>query len=78
MASHQAELTPACQDRMKVLNEKFERLAKACESEAEKHCRGIPRGDGRILSCLKGHESDLDKRCARQLKRARNDKSIAQ
>lgn len=78
MKSRQADLSPACRDRMKTLNDKFERLAKACKSDAEKYCKDVPRGDGRILSCLKGHESDLDKACARALKRARNDRSITQ
>ncbi len=78
MMSHQAELTPACRDRMKALNDKFERLAKKCESDTEKYCKDVPPGDGRILPCLKGHESDLDKVCARELKRARNDRSMTQ
>lgn len=78
MMSHQAELIPACRDRMKTLSEKFERLVRACKPDVEKYCRDVPRGDGRILSCLKGHESDLDKACARALKRARNDRSITQ
>jgi hypothetical protein len=78
MMSHQAELAPACRDRMKAINEKFDRLAKACTSDAEKYCKGVPAGDGRILSCLKGHESDLDKACVRALKRARNDRSMVQ
>lgn len=78
MTSHQAELAPACRDRMKAINEKFERLAKACKADSEKHCQGVPAGDGRILSCLKDHESDLDKACVRALKRARNDRSMVQ
>lgn len=78
MMSHQAQLAPACRDRMKTINEKFDRVAKACESDTEKHCKGVPSGDGRILSCLKSHESDLDKTCVRALKRARNDRSMNQ
>lgn len=78
MMSHQADLSPACRDRMKTLNDKFERLAKACKPDAEKYCKDVPRGDGRILSCLKSHEADLDKACERALKRARNDRSITQ
>ena len=77
MMSHQAELSPACGDAMKALNEKFDRFAKACKSDAEKYCKGIPAGDGRVLSCLKGRESDLDKACAAEFKRARNDRSMA-
>jgi hypothetical protein len=73
MMSHQAELTPACQDGMRALKEKFERLANACKSDWEKYCKAIPAGDGRILSCLKGRESDLDRACAAEFKRAGSD-----
>jgi len=76
MMSHKAELSPACGDAMKAVNEKFDRFAKACKSDTEKFCKSIPAGDGRILSCLKGRESDLDKACAAEFKRARNDRSM--
>ncbi len=78
MMSHQAELSPACRDGMKALNEKFDRLAKACKSDMEKYCKDVPPGDGRILSCLKGRDSDLDRACAAEFKRARKDRSMAQ
>ena len=77
MMSHQAELAPACRDGMKAVADKFDRLAKACKSDAEKYCKGIPPGDGRVLSCLKGRESDLDRACAAEFKRTRNDASMA-
>ncbi|HEY6241607.1 MAG TPA: cysteine rich repeat-containing protein [Burkholderiales bacterium] len=77
MMSHQAELAPACRDGMKALADKFDRLAKACKSDAEKYCKGIPPGDGRILSCLKGRQSDLDKACAAEFKRAGKDGTMA-
>jgi hypothetical protein len=77
MMGHQAELAPACRDGMKALADKFDRLAKACKSDAEKYCKGVPPGDGRVLSCLKGRESDLDKACAAEFKRAGNDGSMA-
>ena len=76
MMSHQAELAPACRDGMKALADKFDRLAKACKTDWEKYCKSVPPGDGRILSCLKGRESDLDKACAAEFKRAGNDKSM--
>jgi hypothetical protein len=71
MMSHEAELTPACRDVIKAANEKIERMAKACKADLEKYCKGIPPGDGRILSCLKGRESDLSKTCAAELKPAK-------
>jgi hypothetical protein len=61
---------------MQVIREKFDRLTGICGPDSEKHCKGVPPGDGRILACLKSHESDLERACARALKRSRNDTSM--
>jgi hypothetical protein len=70
MASHQAELSPACQARIKQAAERFQEFEKACKADAEKYCKGIRPGGGRILACLKGRESDLAPACAAEFKRA--------
>ena len=72
----QANLAPACRDRMTAIHNKLDRLAKACNSDVEKYCKDVPP-EGSILSCLKGQGSNLDKTCARELRRARNDRSLA-
>ena len=77
LMNREADLAPVCRDRMKSINDKFDRLAKACNSDVEKHCKEVPSGEGRMLSCLKAQGSNLDKGCARELKRARNDRSLA-
>lgn len=77
MTSHQAELSPACRDAMKQAADRLQSFAKACKADAEKYCKGVPPGDGRILSCLKGRQSDLDPACAAEFKRAGNDRSMA-
>ncbi|HYA46552.1 MAG TPA: cysteine rich repeat-containing protein [Burkholderiales bacterium] len=74
--SHQAELSPACQARIKQATERLQNLAKACKADAEKYCKGVRRGGGRILSCLKGHEADLDPACAAEFKRAGRDPAV--
>ena len=71
MAGHKAELSPACQSAIKAGVERVDRFVKACKPDAEKYCKSIPVGDGRILSCLKGRESDLNPACAAEFKRAR-------
>jgi Cysteine rich repeat len=77
MKEHQAELSPACQARIKEAAERLESLAKACKADAEKYCKGVRRGGGRILSCLKGRESDLAPACAAEFKRAGSDPAVA-
>jgi hypothetical protein len=40
----------------------------ACEADADKYCRDIEPGEGRIISCLKKHEKSLDEKCTSTLK----------
>jgi hypothetical protein len=40
----------------------------ACKQDAEKLCKDVPPGEGRVLSCLKTHQSEVSPKCAGQLK----------
>jgi hypothetical protein len=51
---------------------------KACKADTEKFCKGIRPREGRILSCLKGRESDLSPACAAEFKGAFSDPTVAQ
>jgi hypothetical protein len=78
MADHFRELRPACQATVQAALDKRGAMAKACKAEAQKFCKGIRPGEGRILSCLKGRESDLGPACAAEFKRAFSDPTVAQ
>jgi len=41
---------------------------KACEADADKYCRDVKAGEGRIVSCLKKNESKIHKDCSSALK----------
>jgi hypothetical protein len=43
----------------------------ACKADAEKFCKGIRPGGGRIWACLKSHESDLSQPCRDGMAQAR-------
>jgi len=77
MKEHQAELSPACQARIKQAVERVQAFEKACKADAEKYCKGVRPGAGRVLSCLKGRESDLAPACAAEFKRAGGDPAVA-
>jgi hypothetical protein len=76
LASHDAELAPACRERLATAKARWDEFVKACKSDADKHCKGIPAGSGRVLSCLKGREADLTPDCKTQFNRARNDSTV--
>lgn len=69
MKSHEAELSPACQAEMKRAEERIEQVKQECKADAQKFCKGIKPGGGRILSCLKSHEAELAPACAAEFKR---------
>lgn len=78
MADNFRKLEPACQAKVQAALDKLGSMAKACKADADKFCKGIRPGEGRILSCLKGRESDLSSACAAEFKRAGSDPTVAQ
>jgi hypothetical protein len=78
LTSHNAELAPACRERLTAAKARYDEFANACKADAGKYCKGIPAGGGRILSCLKGRESDLTPDCKAQFNRAKSDTTVTQ
>ena len=78
LTSHNAELAPACRDRLAEAKARYDEFVKACKGDADKYCKSIPPGGGRVLSCLKGRESDLTADCKAQFQRARGDTTVTQ
>jgi hypothetical protein len=78
MADNFRKLEPACQGKVQAALDKLGSMAKACKADTEKFCKGIRPGEGRVLSCLKGRESDLSPGCAAEFKRASSDPTVAQ
>src|SRR3989442_14817775 len=78
MKAHEAELSPACRESSKARAEKAGRLREECKADAEKFCKGIAPGGGRILSCLKSRQPELQPACAAEFKRAGNRRPPAQ
>jgi hypothetical protein len=69
MKSHEAELSQGCKDQIAAMKEKMKEFAQACKPDAEKLCKGIPHGKGRILSCLASHEADLSPACRAEMQK---------
>jgi hypothetical protein len=78
MKAHEAELSPACRESSKARAEKAERVREECKADAEKFCKGIAPGGGRILSCLKSRQPELQPACAAEFKRMGNRRPTAQ
>jgi len=42
---------------------KMEAAKQACQPDVDKFCSGVAQGGGRIMQCLKQHESELSDAC---------------
>src|SRR5207253_8113867 len=78
MKAHEAQLSPACRESSKARAEKAERVREECKADAEKFCKGIAPGGGRIRSCLKSRQAELQPACAAEFKRAGSRRPPAQ
>jgi Cysteine rich repeat len=78
LKEHASELSPACKDNMvkakKKIKEKAKEVKEACEGDAKKLCEGIKPGGGKIVQCLKQHESELSSECKEQMVKPRRRK----
>ena len=70
MKQHESELSPACQENIKKAEQRLKEFSDECKADAEKFCKGIRPGGGRILACLKSHQSELAPACAAEFNKA--------
>jgi hypothetical protein len=71
MQQHKDEVSPACRD---FFAQAVERRAetrealRACRGDAQKFCKDLKAGEGRIAECLRQHQSELSQGCAAQMR----------
>jgi hypothetical protein len=63
LQSKGASLSPGCGKMVAQFEEKSAEFKKACGDDVEKHCKGVPRGQGRILGCLTTKQAELAPAC---------------
>ena len=78
MAKHNAELSPPCRERLTEAKARWDEFVNACKADTAKHCKGVPPGSGRVLSCLKGQEANLAPDCKAKFSRASKDPAVSQ
>jgi hypothetical protein len=78
LTDHNADLAPACRDRLAAAKARWDEFSAACKDDAGKYCKGIPAGSGRVLSCLKGREADLAPACKAEFARAQKERAVTQ
>jgi hypothetical protein len=63
LAANKGTLSPRCQGVVQGAQEKAAEFRKACDKDAKKLCKGIARGEGRVLACLESRKADLSPAC---------------
>lgn len=43
----------------------------ACKEDIQKYCKDVPRGEGRIIRCMKQHEAALSPECKAQIEKGK-------
>jgi hypothetical protein len=69
--AHANELSDACKSHIREKRQEMAEAWKVCKPDVEKLCAGVQRGGGRILACLKAHESAVSAACKDELAKVR-------
>lgn len=63
LAANSARLSEPCQKVVQNAQEKTAEFKKSCSDDMAKFCQGIPKGQGRVLACLKSKQAELAPAC---------------
>ena len=70
MQAHKDQVSDQCKQLFAQVMERREEgreAMRACRGDAQKFCSGVKPGEGRIVECLKSHQSDLSQACSAAL-----------
>lgn len=71
LRQHQGELSPACREQMAARHAQMAARAAAvraaCADEVARWCADVQPGQGGLVRCLRGHESELSAGCREKL-----------
>ena len=74
---HKSELSPDCAKSLERMKQQaaahlgeIREMRRACGADVNNFCKGVELGGGRILACLKEHESNLSPSCQGLMKKS--------
>lgn len=67
LEGHQSELSEACKKQLESEGARIKAAQDACKSDVEKWCKDVQPGGGRIVKCLKEHQTELSAECKSQV-----------
>jgi Cysteine rich repeat len=72
LSEHRTELSPQCQARVQAMEAKIREVSDACQDDVQQFCQRVNPGQGRLVQCLRKHESELSSACQAEIARARS------
>jgi hypothetical protein len=69
LKANETSLSLPCKQQLAAREAKIEGIREACQPDADKFCKGIKPGGGRLAACLKSHESELAPACQKLVDR---------
>ena len=67
LKQHESEVSSECRQNIAAAEVAGKELAEACKPDAEKLCKGIRPGKGRIARCLTEHRDQLSGACREKI-----------
>jgi hypothetical protein len=69
LKDHEKDLSSACKENIDKMKKRGNEAKEACQGDAKKLCKDTKPGGGRIMQCLKQHESELSTECKEKMER---------
>jgi len=71
LKDNEASVSSGCKEHMAQLQaraqERMQAFEQACKGDLEQYCKDVPRGQGRVVGCLRDHAGNLSASCKEQL-----------
>ena len=72
LKQNKSRLSPGCREAIGEAKEQIKEFAEACKPDAEKLCKGVQPGKGRIARCLVEHKDQLSAGCREKIVQAQS------
>ncbi len=68
LKSHDDKISQTCKDQIHEVMKEMKELHLACKTDIQNFCKTVQPGEGRILACLKQHQTELSTECKNVVK----------